>query len=114
MKPISPPQDETPMTGIELIAAERRGQVEREGYRAIHDDGHDLGELSQAAAAYAKVASANTRGATAEEFDAYMMVAEGEWPFEEDSWKPSDDPIRNLIKAGALIAAEIDRLRRLR
>jgi len=34
------------------------------------------------------------------------------WPWEWDQWKPSLDPIRNLEKAGALIAAEIDRLRR--
>jgi hypothetical protein len=33
------------------------------------------------------------------------------WPWEQpDWWKPSDNPIRNLEKAGALIAAEIDRL----
>jgi hypothetical protein len=29
-------------------------------------------------------------------------------------WKPSTDPIRNLERAGALIAAEIDRLERAR
>jgi len=34
------------------------------------------------------------------------------WPWEASWWKPSDDPIRNLAKAGALIAAEIDRLQR--
>jgi hypothetical protein len=32
------------------------------------------------------------------------------WPWEPEGWKPSDDPIRNLVKAGSLIAAEIDRL----
>jgi hypothetical protein len=36
------------------------------------------------------------------------------WPFEPASYKLSDDPIRNLTKAGALIAAEIDRLERTR
>jgi hypothetical protein len=36
------------------------------------------------------------------------------WPpsWSYNWWKPSDDPIRNLVKAGALIAAEIDRLQR--
>lgn len=33
-----------------------------------------------------------------------------DWPWDEEWWKPSLDPIRNLEKAGALIAAEIDRL----
>lgn len=36
------------------------------------------------------------------------------WPWREESFKPSDDQIRNLTKAGALIAAEIDRLHAMR
>lgn len=36
------------------------------------------------------------------------------WPWDKSWWKPTpDDRIRELIKAGALIAAEIDRLQRL-
>jgi hypothetical protein len=35
-----------------------------------------------------------------------------DWPWSKKWWKPSSDPIRNLVKAGALIAAEIDRLQR--
>lgn len=35
------------------------------------------------------------------------------WPWDEEWWKPSEDPVRNLVKAGALIAAEIDRLQRV-
>lgn len=35
-----------------------------------------------------------------------------EWPWDASWWKPSPDPIANLVKAGALIAAEIDRLQR--
>ena len=34
------------------------------------------------------------------------------WPWSDKWWKPSDDPVRNLVKAGALLAAEIDRLQR--
>jgi len=37
-----------------------------------------------------------------------------EWPFSSEWWKPAQDPIRNLVKAGALIAAEIDHLQRNR
>ena len=98
--------------GAGLIAGERARQISGEGYTAEHDDKHALGELPDAAAAYAKVASAQMRGASAEEFPAFMMTFEGEWPWEEEAWKPSDDPIKNLVKAGALIAAEIDRLLR--
>lgn len=100
--------------GAGLIAAERLRQILDEGYSAPHDDAHNLGELSMAAAAYAGVASAQARGASAEEFPAEMMLSEGEWPWEEDSWRPDEDPLRNLVKAGALIAAEIDRLLRIR
>ncbi len=37
-----------------------------------------------------------------------------QWPedWEAEVWKPSADPVHNLVKAGALIAAEIDRLQR--
>ncbi len=35
------------------------------------------------------------------------------WPWEMAWLKISEDPVRNLVKAGALIAAEIDRLLRL-
>jgi len=35
------------------------------------------------------------------------------WPWHQGWWKPSpNDRIRELVKAGALIAAEIDRLQR--
>ena len=89
------------MNGAELIAAERMRQVDAEGWTPEHDDHHDQGELAQAAAAYAMVASAYHCA------DEYEVL----WPF-EDGWKPSEDGIRNLARAGALIAAEIDRLLR--
>ena len=35
------------------------------------------------------------------------------WPWRPSWWKPTpDDRVRELVKTGALIAAEIDRLRR--
>jgi hypothetical protein len=39
--------------------------------------------------------------------------SETKWPWHPDWWKPSRDPVQNLVKAGALIAAEIDRLQRV-
>lgn len=33
-----------------------------------------------------------------------------DWPWARKWWKPSPDPIRNLVKAAALLMAEIDRL----
>lgn len=97
-------------TGIELIAEERQRQVEVEGWDSNHDVKHDNEELSRAACVYAKpemyrryAEKGNVAG-----------LPEGhpyEWPFEKKWFKPTpDDRIRELVKAGALIAAEIDRL----
>lgn len=85
------------MNGIERIAAERQRQIEQEGWSAEHDDDHRGGEIAQAAATYA-LHSTGKYG-----FRALT------WPWHWSWWKPSQDPIRDLEKAGALIAAEIDR-----
>lgn len=85
------------MTGIELIANERQRQVEVEGWTLGHDDEHDLEQLVDAAEAYLCWD------------DVPKPMA---WPWDEESWKPTTR-IQNLAKAGALIAAEIDRLQRL-
>lgn len=95
------------MSGIERIAAERRRQIEAEGWTAEHDDEHDCGELVSAATCYAAAAQARANDSTT----ACPSIAEL-WPWSLRWWKPSPDPIRNLEKAGALIAAEIDRLER--
>lgn len=85
----------------ELIA-ERKRQVIAEGYSRTDDDNrHKGGQLATAAACYA----ANAGGAS---------LADGvpsHWPWDEDGWNPST-PRRDLVKAGALILAEIERLDR--
>jgi hypothetical protein len=87
------------MTGIERIAAERKRQIEEEGFTAEHDDCLGAGVLAAAAACYAVPSLAEK---------AWL------WPFDRSWWKPTpDNRIRELEKAGALIAAEIDRLERL-
>ncbi len=93
------------MTGIELIAAERQRQIEQEGWTEQHDDEHKHGELSDAAVCYATQARWFSLG---------KQVCPPYWPVTWDKyyWKPSGNRIRDLIKAGALIAAEIDRLQR--
>lgn len=91
-------------TGIELIAAERERQITSEGWTPEHDDAcHSQSELTRAAISYARhLTPMDNIG------DSELL-----WPFDTDEFKPSGkDPIRNLVKAGALIAAEIDRLQR--
>ncbi len=96
--------EESPMSyGTDRIAAERKRQIEQEGWTPEHDDEHDGGELLQAALCYASAAR----------YGAIPGEPPHGWPWESDSWKArSNDAIRNLVKAGALIAAEIDRLQR--
>jgi hypothetical protein len=98
--------------GVGMIAAERARQIEKEGWVAAHDDEHDSACLAAAAASYALMAATfgDVHGSWKK---AYQRHAEEVWPFDRDPfWKPSTEPIRNLEKAGALIAAEIDRLMR--
>ena len=68
------------------------------------------GELALAGACYAVLGSAQSSHKL--EVPASQMDTPPQWPWEKNWWKPSDDKIRNLVKAGALIAAEIDRLQR--
>ncbi|MCY1301645.1 hypothetical protein D9M70_512690 [compost metagenome] len=86
------------------VLAERRRQVEAEGWTTEHDDDHGDGQMAQAAAAYAL----RTRWTG--------NIAESDspsfWPWSEEWWKPTSKR-RMLIKAGALILAEIERLDRL-
>lgn len=89
--------------GTERITAERAQQIEVEGWTPDHDDAHDKGQMAGAAACYA-IAGVHHW--------AREQAIASFWPWDKEWWKPSDDPIRNLEKAGALIAAEIDRLKR--
>ena len=98
------------MNGIQLIAAERERQLTFEGYQPDHDDKHTRGELAAAAHGYALLAAIQSNGHL--DCAASEMTPPPAWPFDQASWKPSDDKIRNLEKAGALIAAELDRLLR--
>ena len=84
-------------TGAELITSERKRQIEEEGWTASHDDLHRAGDLASAAICY--IMHPNTR---------YHNEL---WPFSLSWWKPNKRK-RNLVKAGALIAAEIDKLLR--
>lgn len=92
------------MIGIELIAAERQRQVQEEGWSIEQEDGHRRKELQAAAECYIVYGCDPQRQDAAPTF----------WPWDPRSWKPNcSDEVHNLVKAGALIAAEIDRLQRL-
>jgi hypothetical protein len=114
------------MSGIQRIADERNRQANEEGHTPGHDDRHEAEELAQAAVCYALPQYA--RNEVPVKYDPYggyqaCAVREAEffvpelWPWSPADWKPSPDGsyryrIRELAKAGALMAAEIDRLER--
>ncbi len=100
------------MNGAELIAVERQRQVEREGWTPEHDDDtHQMGEIAIAAACYA-LPESERRALPCNEPEDGGDGSPLIWPW-GGYWKPvPDDRIRELVKAGALIAAEIDRLSR--
>lgn len=100
---------ETPEGGVARIAAERRRQVEREGWTPEHDDTHGNGEMAQAALSY--IEAHLSRLYDPEEPP--EVESRLDWPWDEKWWKPKN-AIRDLERAGALIAAELDRLLRAR
>lgn len=103
------------MNGTELIAEERQRQIESEGWTAEHDDEHNESELAGAALCYTAHAihQINCPNAAPLSVEMYTSTSWSLWPWDKAWFKPSPDPIRNLVKAGALIAAEINRLQRL-
>lgn len=86
-------------SGVVHLAAERARQQSQEGYTEAHDDAHRQCEMALAAVAYALHAAGPWETAQY-------------WPFDASEWKPSDQ-LHDLVRAGALIAAEIDRLQRM-
>lgn len=85
------------------VLAERRRQVDVEGWSSDHDDNHTRGEIALAAAAYA----ANSAAIRELWFDSARPL----WPWHWSWWKPKGRR-RDLVRAGALIIAEIERLDR--
>ena len=106
------------MEPLDLIKAERARQIQEEGFTVEHDDLHTRGEMALAAAVYA----------TTHEYR--HMELPYPWPWDKKWYKPepgmepenpnpvqarkpSDEGrIKELVKAGALIVAEIERIQR--
>jgi hypothetical protein len=101
-------------TGIELIAIERKRQIEKKGYDKDHDDEWDCGQLALAGAAYAIPPKKRKTEIGGDAFSACINYSKVLWPFEYRYYNPTpQNRIKELVKAGALIAAEIDRLNRV-
>ncbi len=95
----SQPASHAPLSAaITDIIAERQRQQAVEGWSPEHDDTHDKAEMVFAAISYL-MAVVNPN------------ASHGWWPWDAAWWKPTN-PRRDLVKAGALIAAEIERIDR--
>lgn len=84
------------------VMGERTRQMAVEGWTPDHDDKHDQAQMAGAALCY--LAEDIPHWARSQAQGCY-------WPWDAEWWKPAD-PRRNLVKAGALILAEIERLDR--
>ncbi len=100
---LASPQASTVTAAAADVLAERKRQVTTEGWTPEHDDQHVNFEMAIAGGLYAISA-----------VDSYHKLrnsAPSAWPWDRKWWKP-DGPRRDLVKAGALILAEIERLDR--
>lgn len=113
---IPPPQTQT--RGAQDVLSERRRQLEIEDFNTDQDDHYTSGELAWAAVCYLQnsavagkmqglglltAAQCDERGRSLPQPDA--------WPWDAEWWKPAGQR-RDLVKAAALIIAEIERLDR--
>ena len=113
---------QTADTGIAIAASgvatelitERLRQESDEGFTAAHDDRHKDSELARAAAAYAYAASlpaAKLQAALGDRDSMLFVVLARLWPWHWKWFKPTNRR-RDLVKAGALIIAEIEQIDR--
>lgn len=93
------------------IARERERQMSAEGWTANHDDRHRNGELGTAAACYASPERMfKTRVVAGRGYEPATLYVDA-WPWEDRWWKPKDRR-SDLVRAAALIVAEIERVDR--
>jgi hypothetical protein len=92
-----------------LILKERARQIKEEGYTEPHDDGHLRGEILYAALAYLHATTSLRIGNSTAESSRLAMEY---WPWGASELKVKSEN-ENLVRAGALIAAELDRRLRM-
>jgi len=96
---------QAPTLAVLDVAAERQRQMDVEGWTTAHDDAHGAGEMAVAAGCYALCAG-ECDGVQKDDLKVPLF-----WPWHPDWWKPSDKR-RDLVKAAALLLAEIERIDR--
>ncbi len=103
---------------IDEIAAERERQKSVEDWTPEHDDTHKDGQMARAAACYSWAGSLSDMTRKCMSHGQYngswseAIIHRRLWPWDAQWWKPKDKR-RDLIRAAALIVAEIERLDRM-
>ena len=97
------------------VAGERVRQVTQEGWSTGNDDEHENREMARAAQCYLEHFIG--RQWLVDSYKDGLARYQNEpstdcWPWDEKWWKPKN-PRRDLVRAAALIIAEIERLDRL-
>jgi hypothetical protein len=99
-------------TAAQDVLAERNRQITAEGWTPAHDDAYGRRELAMAAACYAAAVPEHKKlDCDSGKIDLIRPERPSAWPWDKEWWKPGAAR-RNLVKAGALILAEIERLDR--
>jgi len=95
------------------VIRERFRQINEEGFKADGDDKYRVSQLAMAAVNYAAAAVVTIRlgGKSYDSTPPFVQWIGIDWPWEPSWWKPGA-PRRMLVKAAALIIAEIERLDR--
>ena len=88
------------------VLAERQRQISAEGWTPEHDDEHDAWSMAVAAACYSLWDRPATQATTGRLSNLWQ------WTGWDQSWFKPKDPRRNLVRAAALLLAEIERLDR--
>ncbi|WP_234090150.1 hypothetical protein [Enterobacter asburiae] len=96
---------------VQSVISERQRQQSVEGWTPKHDDKHDNNELAFAASCYAFHSAAASWDFEDDGTPYDIHPAPKNWPWASEWWKPTN-PRRDLVKAGALILAEIERIDR--
>lgn len=96
------------------VLAERHRQIAIKGWTLAHDDEQNqYGDLVIAASCYARHAYSRGWVYNPESPERYQDAEiPDDWPWDDTWWKPTD-PRRDLVKAAALLLADIERRDRL-
>lgn len=96
----------------EDVLNERSRQIGQENYSTEHDDGYQNNELVRAAGGYVDQVIRRSWVFSDYGQEAYQDDDDPEfWPWDEKHWKPKS-PREDLVRAAALLIAEIERIDR--